>query len=501
MLSKIGSPVCKTTFLLLAIAAIPLQAAVRLPAIFADHMVIQRDQPVHVWGSAAPGEEVTVTFRGAERSTRTDDLGRWSVELPSGNAGGPFVLSIQGSDRIALSDVLVGDVWIASGQSNMGFAVKEGKNAEQELAGANLPRLRLMNVDQRPADYPQEDVSVLMPWSVSGPETARDFSAVAFFFGRELLKREGVPIGIIESAWGGTPAEAWTSMHALSQDASLMPVFSAWAAMQDAEPEAVLAQEKERRDLEKQAGTDENLRLPWHPVFRSWAPAALFNGMIAPLTRFPIRGVIWYQGESNTDRMRYPVYERLFQTLILDWRAQWGEGNFPFLYVQIANYRAGPQDHWPEIREAQRQALRLVNTAMAVTIDIGDPENIHPADKQDVGHRLALAARAVAYHESVEDSGPLFRSVSREGSKLRLFFDHANDGLVVKGSQLEGFEIAGGDGHFVPAAAVVDGNAVVLSSPAVARPVQARYGWADNPVCNLYNQAGLPASPFRSSPL
>ncbi|MFP5229296.1 MAG: sialate O-acetylesterase [Acidobacteriota bacterium] len=462
-------------------------------------MVIQRGQPVHVWGSASPQEEVTVTFRGVERSSVADPLGRWSVVLPPGGAGGPFVLSVHGTNNITLADILVGDVWVASGQSNMGFAVKEGRNAQQELADASLPQLRLMNVNQHFAGFPQQDLPVSMPWSVSGPDSARDFSAVAFFFGRDLVRREHVPIGIIESAWGGTPAEAWISMQGLSQDASLMPVFSAWAAMQKQEPEALLAQEKERREIAKQEGTDENLRLPWHPVFGAWAPAALFNGMIAPLTPFPIRGVIWYQGESNTDAMRYPIYGRLFRALIQDWRRAWGEGNFPFLYVQIANYRTGPADHWPEVREAQREALDLVNTAMAVTIDIGDPDNIHPADKQDVGDRLALAARAIAYSEPVEYSGPLFRSMRREGAQLRVEFDHAGTGLVMRGGELTGFEIAGADGRFVPATAKIDGASVLLSSPAVPLPEQARYGWADNPACNLYNSAGLPASPFRSA--
>ncbi len=483
---------------LASLIPLSIHGAVRLPAIFADHMVIQRNEPVHVWGFADAQETVTVTFRGAQQTSAADDLGRWSVELPRGDAGGPFAITVRGSNTVTLSDVLVGDVWIASGQSNMGFAVKEGKNAEQELAAANLPQLRLMNVDQRFAGYPQDDVAVAMPWSASTAETVKDFSAVAFFFGRELVQREHVPIGIVESAWGGTPAEAWTSMRALSGDASLMPVFGAWAAMQAQEPDAVITQEKERRALEKQPDTDENLRLPWHPVFGAWAPGALFNGMIAPLTRFPIRGVIWYQGESDTDALRYAVYGRLFRALIQDWRESWGEGNFPFLYVQIANYRTGPGDHWPEIREAQREALDLVNTAMAVTIDIGDPENIHPVDKQDVGARLALAARAMGYGEPVEYSGPLFRSMSREGTQLRLMFDHAG-GLVARGGPLQGFEIASEDGHFMPATAKIEGATVVLSSPAVRMPVEARYGWADNPMCNLYNRIGLPASPFRAA--
>jgi sialate O-acetylesterase len=315
------------------------------------------------------------------------------------------------------------------------------------------------------------------------------------------MHREHIPIGIIESAWGGTPAEAWTSMHALSQDASLMPVFSSWAVMADEESATLRTENAERKKIEEEsgAGGDENLRLPWHPVFNAWAPAALYNGMIAPLTHFPIRGVIWYQGESNADSLRYPVYGRLFQTLIQDWRTAWSEGDFPFLFVQIANYHADAEDHWPEIREAQRGALALANTAMAVTIDIGDSQNIHPTNKQDVGFRLALAARAMVYREPIETSGPLYRSMSREGNVLRLYFEHADEGLAAKGKQLQGFEIAGEDRKFVPAQADIDGATVTLTNPSVPSPTQARYGWSDDPVCNLFNKAGLPASPFRTS--
>ena len=486
-------------FLLLVFVCSPIFGAVRMPALFSDHMVIQRDEPVRMWGDAASGEAVTVTFRGMQRASTSDSLGRWRVEFPSGESGGPFVLSVQGTNTITFADVLVGDVWIASGQSNMGFSLRDAQNAKEEIAGANLPLVRLLNVKQRFADYPQEDVAVMKPWSVCTPDSASDFSAVAFFFARELMRREHVPIGIIESAWGGTPAEAWTSMHALSQDASLMPVFLAWSAMADAESATMRAEARERKEIEEKAGGDENLRLPWHPVFNSWAPAALYNGMIAPLTRFPIRGVIWYQGESNTDGLRFPVYGRLFQTLIRDWRSAWVEGDFPFLFVQIANFHTGPLDHWPEVREAQTDALQLANTAMAVTIDIGDPDNIHPTNKQEVGFRLALAARAMVYREPVEFSGPLYRSMIREGSSLRLYFEHVDGGLVTRGNQLQGFEIAAADGNFVPAKADIDGVAVTLSNPSVPLPTQARYGWSGDPVCNLFNKSGLPASPFRTS--
>lgn len=486
-------------FLCMGLCTLPLYGAVRLPSLFANHMVIQRNQPVHVWGFAAPGELVTVTFRGEERSAAADSLGRWSVAMTPGAAGGPFVLTVRASNTIKLKDVLVGDVWLASGQSNMGYSMNDLPNSAQALAGAHFPQVRLMNVDQRSAGYPQNDVSVLLPWSACTPQSARHFSAVAYFFARDLQRREHVPIGVIESAWGGTPAEAWISMRALSQDSSLMPVFAAWAAMQDAEPTALLSQAKEHSDLAKQLGTSQNLYLPWHPVFRAWAPAALYNGMIAPLTPFPIRGVIWYQGESNTDARRYPVYGRLFRALIQDWRAAWSDSTLPFLYVQIAGYHAGSQSYWPEVREAQQEALQLAHTAMVVTIDISDPNNIHPPDKQDVGYRLALAARATVYGEHIEHSGPVYRTVSREGRRLRLYFDHAEGGLVVRGSKPLGFQIAGRDGRFVPAVASVDGTTVVLSSPEVPHPKQARYGWANDPQCNFFNHAGLPASPFRTA--
>ncbi len=490
--------ICSCLLLLFELGSPTIFAAVRLPELFASHMVTQRNQPVRVWGEAAAGEIVAVTFRGMKQSTTADSLGRWDVQLPPGDAGGPFRLTVQGTNVITLTDVLVGDVWIASGQSNMGFALRELSNSAHEIADANHPQIRLLHVDQRFADYPREDLTLRSPWSVCTPESAKDFSAVGYFFSRDIQRQEHVPIGIIESDWGGTPAEAWTSMHALSQDAGLMPVFSAWSVMADNEAATLREQDKERIEVEQKYGSpqDENLRLPWHPDFNSWAPASLYNGMIAPLTKFPISGVIWYQGESNTDALRYQVYGRLFRTLIQDWRSAWAQGNFPFLYVQIANYRTGPDDHWPEVREAQRRALQLANTAMVVTIDIGDPENIHPKDKQGVGYRLALAARAVAYHEDVEYSGPLYRNMRRGGSTLHLYFDHATKGLTIKGNTLRGFEIAGSDGKFVAASATIDGQSVALSNPAVPQPTQARYGWSGDPAANLFNKAELPASPF-----
>jgi sialate O-acetylesterase len=335
---------------------------------------------------------------------------------------------------------------------------------------------------------------------------------------------------VIESFLGGTPAESWTSLHALSADASLMPVFAARAKQLATESTNELRQQQEDRALQQAVAQAQAAGTPiptraWRPDF-AWAPGALYNGMIAPLTPFAIRGVIWYQGESNSGSDRAPLYARLFQTMIRDWRNTWGEGDFPFLFVQIANWNTSPEALWPEIRNAQRQALALRNTGMVVTIDIGDPADLHPKNKQDVGLRLALAARAIAYGEQIEWSGPLYRQVTEEEHALRVWFDHAGglmtkapEGATVAGSggtgsrtavsatispantapAVTGFEIAGPDGKYFSAEAKIEGESVIVSNPAVPDPVSVRYGWAASPNCNLFNRAGLPASPFRTS--
>jgi sialate O-acetylesterase len=478
-------------------AALPLSATVTLPAVLTDHMVVQRNLPVHIWGWAAPGETVNASFRGANATASADSLGQWSIYLPSGEAGGPFPMTIKGENAIEFSDILVGDVWVASGQSNMEFTLVEAINGPAEIAAATHPQIRLFQVEHAVSGYPLDNVKA-QPWEVCAPETIATFSAVAYFFARQLEDKEHVPIGLIESNWGGTPAEAWTSMRGLSSDASLIPVFLSWSSLADEFSAKTRRLELARQAQEKakvEGRTPEEL--PWEPNERlSWSPAGLFNAMIAPLTPFPIRGVIWYQGESNTSSDRAPIYRRLFQTMIRDWRRAWDQGDFPFLFVQIANFKASSA--WPEVREAQRKTLDLVNTGMAVTIDIGDPDNIHPKNKQDVGLRLALAAEAISYGEKVEYSGPQFRQATRAPDSLNAWFDHAQSGLVAKGGSLNGFEIAGADGKFVPAEAVIEVDHVRVSSPAVKDPVVVRYAWSSAPDASLFNGAGLPASPFQS---
>src|SRR6185437_3149263 len=375
-------------------------------------------------------------------------------------------VTISATNTIVLSDVLIGDVWFASGQSNMqlplmgfpGSAVVN--NADQEIQNAANPNLRLLLVPRIAKPYPQQDQDA--GWTLCTPETARTFSAAAYFFGREIAAREHVPVGLIDSSYGGTPIAAWLSMKGLSADTSLMPVLAEWAdfSADHVGLPRIIAAEKREEAAAKAAGKPAP-KFPWHPNYDSWYPSWLYNAMVAPAIKFPIKGVIWYQGASDS-RLDYAgQYERELPAMIADWRSDWQEGNFPFLFVQIANFTATPQEDWAVVREAQRRTLKVANTAMAVTIDIGN-------------------------------------QTTTDGSQLKVWFDHAASGLVAKGGPLTGFEVAGSDHKFVPATARIDGQSVIVSSPQVKDPRYVRYGWANSPTVNLYNGAGLPASPFTS---
>ncbi|MGC9224559.1 MAG: sialate O-acetylesterase [Terracidiphilus sp.] len=486
---------------ILTLSASHAGAEVRLPNVLSSHMVLQRSRPIHLWGWADPGEQVTADFRGASASAAADSLGHWSLYLPPQPAGGPFSLTVRASNTIQLTDILVGDVWFASGQSNMeipligypGIAVID--NGPEEIRNATHPEIRLLHIADRSSYYPLDDIDA--HWTRCTPETAATFSAVAYFFGREIAQKEHVPVGLIDSAWGGTVAEAWLSLDSIAADSSLMPIFASWAAMTDrVENTLAIEAAEQREDAAAKAANRVPPRHPWHLDPLSWQPAGLYNAMVHPLTPFAIRGVIWYQGESNSALDRAALYQRVFPALIADWRRQWNQGNFPFLYVQISSFKSSPREDWAVIREAQRRTLAVAGTAMAVTIDIGNPGNVHPADKQDVGHRLALAARALAYGESIEYSGPLYRQATVEGNTIRVYFDHAGKNLVAKGGSLTGFEIAGANHEFVPASASIAGGSVQISSPAVPDPEFVRYGWQNAPAVNLFNSFDLPASPF-----
>jgi sialate O-acetylesterase len=487
--------------------AAALSAQVSLPKVLSSHMVVQRDLPVHIWGTALPGQGVAVTFRGETRGTEADPLGKWSVYLKPGSAGGPFQLKVQAvvagvadaapQPPITLDDVLVGDVWVASGQSNMEFTLRQAATAAEDLPHADAPNIRLLMIRKRSSQYAELDADT-DGWTPSNPETAKDFSAVAWYFARDIEQREKVPVGVIDATWGGTVGESWVRLTALGEDASLAPVFVARGKMTDRAADSENQIKDEQRQIEAARAQGKPIpQFPWHPPLESWGPGLLWNGMIAPLTPMPIRGVIWYQGESNSALARVHLYDRIMRTLIEDWRRQWGVGDFPFLYVQISNFKSTPAEDWAGLRDQQVRTLEIHNTAMAVTIDIGNPTNVHPTDKVDVGLRLARAARALSYGENVEYSGPMFRQATPEGSAIRAWFDHAS-GLMAKGSTVTGVEIAGTDQKFVPASATIDGSTIVVTSPDVPVPIYVRYGWANSPQCNLFNGEGLPASPFTS---
>jgi len=491
--------------------ALPAVADVKLPRLVSDHMVLQRDRPVRIWGTATPGEAVTVGFRGQEAKTEARADGRWEVWLPGSAAGGPFDLTVAGPNNVTVvTDVLVGDVWVGSGQSNMARSMTLVTDAEQEIARANDPRIRLFTVPRVVSETPLDDLAADTAWRTTTPETIKNFSAVSYFFARALRRERDIPIGLVHSSWGGSPVEAWTPARTLQADTAFAPVLWQWTRFLSDYPGAKARFDKQQAEWEELAalakaqGKEPN-NPPTAPrgVGNHWTPGGLYGGMIAPLTPLTIRGVLWYQGESNAVPLRSgKEYRRLFAALIESWRDQWNQGAFPFLFVQLPNYKpaqeAPAESVWAELREAQAAALVLPNTGMAVTIDVGEADDIHPKNKQDVALRLALAARAVAYGEHVVASGPVFDGVIPEGPRLRVRFRHVGGGLVVKGERLREFAVAGRDRKFVWADARIEGDTVVVSSPSVADPIAVRYAWADNPAVSLYNKEGLPAAPFRS---
>ena len=503
-------------------------ATVKPNALFSDNAVLQQNASIPVWGTARDGEKVTVTFDG-ETETTIAKGGQWMVHLKSHAAGGPYTLTIAGENKITVHNVLVGEVWVCSGQSNMAFKFPGATTAKTEAPTANYPKLRMFTVEHKLALDPQAEASG--QWVECSPATVTGFSAVGYFFGRDLHKATDVPVGMICSAVGGTGAQLWTSLTGLGKESALHgyveeislakakcdPATAARFPQDLADYEAKLKSWEQTTGKEfgqaivawnaacqknKAAGTPlpprptptaPKPRPPVDPVGKK--PTVLFNGMIAPLQPYAIKGVIWYQGESNNQK---PFeYRTLFPCLIADWREKWGQGDFPFLFVQIAPYK----DDVPELREAQFLTWKKTpNTAMAVTIDVGDADNIHPRQKEPVGQRLALAARALAYGEKVEYSGPEYDSMKIEQNRVMLHFKHTDGGLVAKEGALKGFVIAGADKRFVEAKAEIQGDSVVVSADQVPVPTAVRYGWANVPEGNLWNQAGLPASTFRTDP-
>ena len=485
-----------------------VMADVKLPALFSDNMVVQRNMAIPVWGWATPGEAITVTL-GEHKAVATAGAdGRWTARLDPLPAGGPLVMTIAGNNTLTINNVMVGEVWICSGQSNMEWVLQNVNNAAQEIAACENPQIRMFTVTKVIAMEPRDDCQG--KWQTSTPTNVSRFSAVGYFFARDLQKALDVPVGMIHTSWGGTIAEAWAEETSLLADDELKRhVETRRKAIEDY-ANAVFAQragmEQWYAAVEKAKAEGQAMPLP--PMMPGGDPrgdnrmaSSLYNGMVAPLLPYAIAGAIWYQGESNVGRTAQ--YRTLFPTMITGWRQAWGQGDFPFLFVQLANFMAvkpAPgESGWAELREAQLMTLALPKTGMTVTIDIGEANDIHPRNKQDVGARLALAAQHVAYDRKLVFSGPIFDRMVIEGNKARIHFTQIGGGLDAKGGQpLQGFAICGEDKKFNWADAVIDGETVVVSSDKVAMPVAVRYAWADNPICNLANKEGLPASPFRT---
>ncbi len=502
------------------IVAAPAVADVKLPHVLGDHMVLQRGVLLPVWGWAEPGEAITVSLGTHIAGATANEAGKWMVRLPALKAGGPHELTVRGNNTIRLSDILIGEVWLCSGQSNMEMGVGVAMDAEKEIAAADYPQIHLFELPRRPAGEPAADIDA--KWRVCQPDTIASggwggFSAVGYYFGRELHRELNVPIGLIDSSWGGTRIEPWTPPCGFAAVPALQDVVDT-VKQKDAEYKSKTLPAKMTEIEAWIAATraasaagdalPPTLWWPRHPLESHAEPTGLYNGMIHPLVPFAIRGAIWYQGESNVHTGDGMTYCEKMKALIAGWREVWNQGDFPFYFVQLAPFKytlhrqdISPYD-MPEIWEAQLASLAIPNTGMAVLTDLGDWRDIHPKNKQEVGRRLALWALAKTYgRESLVCSGPLCKSMSVEGNTIRVRFDYEGGGLESRdGKPLNWFEIAGADKRFVKANAKIDGDTVVVWSEDVPEPVAVRFSWhmLPEPIPNLVNREGLPASPFRT---
>ncbi len=499
-------------FVAMAGVAATAQAEVKLPNVFGDHMVLQQGQKNKVWGVADSGEDVTVSIHTQNHKAKSGAHGQWHVMLDPLPVGGPYVLTVKGKNEIKFEDVLVGEVWICSGQSNMQWSVNSSNDADLERATAKHPKIRMINFPQIGVQEPiwtHND----RQWQVCSPETVGNFSAVGYFFARQLNRTLDVPIGMINNAWGGSACEAWIRRDILEKDETYKPLMDRWAGIEAGYPEAKAEYAKKLADwkVAVEKAKSENKPAPPQPggnpdgqMFGNSRPGNIYNGVLKSHLGYGIKGAIWYQGESNAGRAYQ--YRTLFPLMIKSWRDEWGNGDFPFYWVQLADFQAEkpePGDSsWAELREAQTLTMKaLPNTGEAVIIDIGEGKDIHPKNKVDVGRRLARWALAEDYKVAgIPCRSPLYKSMEKLGNKAVLTFDNVTNGWRPFDTQEpRGFAIAGEDKKFVWASAKIlpDGRVEVWSD-AVKEPHSVRYAWADNPVCNMYSGAGLPLTPFRT---
>lgn len=497
--------------LTLLMVGIPAQADVKLPTIFGNHMVLQRDKPIVIWGQAEPGETVVVSISNRNETTQADAQGQWRVALDALLAGGPHVLTVKGNNTLTCNDVLVGEVWLCSGQSNMAWSVSNANDADLETLSAGYPRIRMISVPQVASQTPQTEFKG--QWNLCTPEIARDFSAVGFFYGRLLHQILGVPIGLIDNAWGGSAAEAWVRRDLLEADRTLKPLMERWEKTEATyDFEALTAKHKQalvQWEKAAQKAKDEGKsqppkpRSPRNTLAGNQRPANLYGGVLHPVIGYGIRGAIWYQGESNAGRAYQ--YRHLFPLMIQSWRDEWQQGDFPFYWVQLADYRDEKSEpaasDWAELREAQTLVLsKLSHTGQAVITDLGEAHDIHPRNKQDVAKRLARWALAEDYGYDLVYRSPVYQSHLVENGRMIITCDHVGGGLdTFDVRSLKGFAIAGADQKFTWAQAKIVGkDKIEVWSDQVADPVAVRYAWSDNPVCNVQNREHLPLTPFRT---
>lgn len=497
---------------LIATAGLRLSAEVRLHPTFSDHAVLQRGMSVPVWGTAADGEEVTVEFAGQTKKAVARE-GRWMVKLDrmKAAAAGADLKASGPKNAAVIHDVVVGEVWICSGQSNMEWPMRASFNPEADIAGSANPNLRLFQVTKRRSPKVQTDLDYAAhAWAPASPESVRNFSAVGYYFGRTLeasLREKGVPVGIIHTSWGGSPAEVWMRSEVLSGDPEYAVDILSQSTRDLIRWEHAVQTWEEKKKAAEASGEKFSENRPGQP----WRPAELYNGMLANLMPYAIQGAIWYQGESNAGRAWQ--YRRLFADMIRNWRSDWKQGDFWFLAVQLAPWDMNKKrdlsviaaevgdSNWAELREAQNYvASSLKNVDVAVITDVGDKDDIHPTKKAPVGDRLARLALAGAYGQKIDAHGPRYQTSAVRGTNVVLTFRDAGDGLrTLDGGAPVGFTIAGADKKFRPAIARISGpNQVTVFSPEVAAPVAVRYGWNNYPVVNLANSSQLPASPFRT---
>lgn len=505
---------CVVPLMLLAAGYRPCRADVKLPALFGSHMVLQQGAADRVWGSADPGEEVTVKIAEQTKTATAGNDGKWTVTLDPLPTGGPHTLTISGKNTLTLDDVLIGEVWICSGQSNMQWSLSLANDADLEIRAADYPKIRLIAVPNVGTQEPQSDFQG--QWQVCSPDTVPGFSAVGYLFGRQLHETLHVPVGLINDAWGGSSCEGWINRERLAADERFEPLMKRWEELEarypqdKAEYEQKLAEWKVAAEKAKAEGKQppQQPNNPDGNMRGNARPGNIYNGVLKPTIGYGIRGVIWYQGESNAGRAYQ--YRDLFPFMIQNWREEWGIGDFPFYFVQLADFLAeqhDPQESaWAELREAQTMTMdKLPATGQAVIIDVGEGKDIHPRNKQDVAKRLARWALARDYGVQVPYHSPQFKSMEKQEGRLVLTFDHVGGGLkTFDVGEPRGFAVAaqptdGSPAKFVWAnAQIVGPDKIQVWSDDVKDPVAARYAWADNPVCNVYSQEGLPLTPFRT---